>query len=291
MRRRYLALVPVAIVCVIALPWSGAEQLADAMLIATVNGEPVTYERIRVKAKVVLARFRRIHERAPETEADRDAMERDMRESEAANLAVSIRAAVRRQQTTRFGIDPTEQEIEERWRQWELEREAEGERIDRGAMAREGKKNLRQLLKALEEVIDQGHDADIVYERRLTGKMSREEWRLRLQHEGTPEKRKHLERLLSVPDEELFNLHDGFRRVVLGEQLDKAIEDELARTDPEFRDYINLAATDPGNARVQSKGHNYRIAKRYEWWQQRYREAKVEIKVGRFKDAWKEPFE
>ena len=58
------------------------------------------------------------------------------------------------------------------------------------------RENSRQLLKALEEVVDEGREADAVYQRRLVDRMSREEWRLRLQYEGTPQRRESLE---SVP--------------------------------------------------------------------------------------------
>lgn len=114
-------------------------------------------------------------------------------------------------------------------------------------MAHEGRKNLRQLLEALKEVIDEGHDADDVYERRLAGTMSSEEWRLRIQHEGTPEKREQLERVLNLPDEELFNLHDDFRNVVIMERLMEAVEEDLIQTDAGFAEYMRLASTDPGN--------------------------------------------
>lgn len=96
---------------------------------------------------------------------------------------------------------------------------------------------------------------------------------------------------LCVNDEELFNLHDDFRNVVIMERLMEAVEDDLIRTDAGFAEYMRLASTDPGNEKVQSKGRNYKAARRYEWWQQRYREAKVDINVDRFKEAWKEPFE
>jgi hypothetical protein len=193
---------------------------------------------------------------------------------------------VRRQQIARFGIDPTEEEVEERWERYRRERQAEGEPIDVDVMLRQGRENLRQLLKALEEVVDEGQDADAVYQRRLVNRMSREEWRLRLQYEATPHRRELLERLLSLPDDELFKPHEAFREVLVMEKLNELIDEELVATDPAFAEYMRLAATDPGNDKVQSKGPNYKAARRHQWWEQRYHEANVEIRIERFKDAW-----
>lgn len=293
MHLRYLGLLGVTILCLMALPWSVGETMRHNAVIAVVNGEAVKYAAVKVApgADLLLMRFRRAHGRDPETEADREAMERERRAREIRNLSEFIRAAVRQQQTARFGIDPTEEEVEERWQRYRRERKAEGEPIDVNVMLRQGRENLRQLLKALEEVVDEGQDADAVYQRRLVDKMSREEWRLRLQYEGTPERRELLERLLALPDNELFKPHEAFRKVLVMERLDKAIEEDLVAKNPEFAEYVRLATTDPGNQKVQSKGPNYRAAKRYEWWQQRYREAQIEIKDDRFKDALKHVYE
>jgi len=287
MRSRYTSLLFVAALALVVLQWANGQTRPGNRVIAVVNGELVRYSDVVVApdADVLLARFRRAHGRDPETETDKQAIRLAARERESVNLANQIRGIVRRQQIERFGIEPTEQEVEERWK---FARQTQ--HIDQQTAVLRVRNVLREVIAGLEEVIDQGRDPEEVYQRRLADKISREEWKLRIQYQGKPQKRESLKRAFALPDEKLFNPRESYRWILTSEKLTDAIDQELVATDPEFAEYMRLLRTDPGNERVRSKDRNYVAAKRYEWWQQRYREAKVEIQDKGFEDAWKEPF-
>jgi len=269
------------------LQWANGQTRPGSRVIAVVNGELVRYSDVVVApdADVLLARFRREHGSDPETETDKQAMKLAARERESVNVANHIRDIVRRQQIERFGIEPTAQEIEERWK---LARQTQ--HIDQQTAVLRVRNVLREVIAGLEEVIDQGRDPEEVYQRRLADKISREEWKLRIQYQGKPQRRESLKRALALPDEKLFNPRESYRWILTSEKLTDAIDKDLIATDLEFSEYMRLLKTDPSSEKVRIKDHNYVAAKRHEWWQQRYREAKVEIRDKRFEDAWKEPF-
>ena len=115
----------------------------DAALIATVNGEAVKYANVKVDIEAARARFRRANDRDPLSDADYRAVERDRCDYELERLKTYIRGVIRRQQLARFGIQPTKEEIEERWLRYVREREVEGEPVDLEVLRRQGKENLR----------------------------------------------------------------------------------------------------------------------------------------------------
>lgn len=259
----------------------------DSTVVSVVNGDAITYGDIKVAndAQIPRVRFKRVHGRDPQSKSDWQVIERYRHEREMENLLAHIRIVVRHQQMKRFGIDPTERDIQDRWQRWCQEREAEGETVDLKAVTEQTKTTLRRLTRALKEVIDDGQDPNGVYERRLAGTMSREQWESHLRYDSSPKRRKMLEHALEMPDSKLVDYSKGFRLLVIGEELNEAIESELMSTDPEFAEYVRLSKTDPGNKKVQGKGPLYKKAKIYEWWQQMYRKAKIEIKDDRFQDV------
>jgi hypothetical protein len=262
-----------------ALRGSDAQPLSGDSVVASVNGEHILYTAIKVTTETAKQRFRSTHRHDPMSTAEEREVEEARVASELSRCRSRIRAVIVRQKLSELGADPTPEEIAGRVEIIEHD-------VDVPKVVGESRVALRAVLAALDEVAENGSDPDAVYAERLIGKLSAEEWQLRVRYESSPERRNLLRRVLELPDSELFNVEDTARSVLATEKSRQAVEAAIIATDPEYAEYVHLAATEPSNPKVQEKSPMYRDAKRYEWWQARYREAKVEIKDERFKDAW-----
>ncbi len=256
---------------------------ADTATVATVNGAPCQYKRIKTDSDTLIQRFRKMHGRDPNSDLELAAIQEKRLEDETKRLNRIIRGILREQCVSMFKMDPSETEVARRWQEARP-------KMDIDADIARSRIELQKLVDALKDVVDGGLDADHVYRQRLSGTMSRQEWESRLEHQGIPEVVAQLEHQLTLPASELFNPAEVFRGVLINEQLHRAIEKDLATTDAEFGEYLRLLETDPTNEKIRSRGRNYRAAKRFEWWQDRYHKASVEIHDSRFRSAWTEPF-
>lgn len=276
----------VSVCCVAVFSGGGdstADQLADKGVIAVVNGRAIPYSVIKVTVDAARNRFAYEHERSPATDADGQEVERIRQRYEVKQLVSYIQGTIRSQQVARFSIECSDAELEARWERILEERDQPGTRED-------NRERIANLLDCLRAVHEGSADPDVVYDTRLTHKLTRREWKSVLQQYGAPERRRLLEELLSDDEEFDDSAKDAARSALIMEKTMEAVEEELIRTDPEFAEYMRLARTDPRNEKVQSKGPNYKTGKRYGWWQERYREAEIELKDERFKDALKELF-
>lgn len=253
-------------------------------VVAIVNGTPIRYAGIEIATQAVTNRFVFERKRDPATPADLEEIEQTRRRLELKRLGTAIRVTIREQERARLKIEATDEEILARWSRIQSEQDAPS------TVASIRAKNTA-LLAALDAVYDDARNPDQVYETQLDGKVSRVEWDAALRQYACKTARESLARLVARDEQSLADLEDAIRAVVLREKLEHAVEEELIRVDPEFAEYVRLSQADPGHEKVQSKGPNYRLAKRSEWWRQRYKEADVQIKDARFKGAWKEPFD
>lgn len=251
-------------------------------VVAVVNSVPIFYSSVDLPSDTAREQFIFEYGHAPVDESDFHEMEQLRLRYRLKRIASWIRTTVRKQEMARLGVDVSEAEIIARWEQMLQDRDPP----ETVARTRAG---IVALLNALRAVFEQSEDSDHVYETKLIGKVSREEWKMLLRICSTPKRRRIQEKTLeaALDQDGAFDesVRDGVRRLVAWEKLDRAIDEELIRADPEFAEYMRLAKTDPSDEKVQSKGPNYVAAKRYEWWHERYREAKIEIKDERFKDA------
>jgi len=244
-----------------------------------VDGTPIVRREVEMSpnAQMLLFEFRQAHGRDPSTPQDHEAMERSRQEHERSSLAQRIRALVRERQIARFGITVDDEEARHRWAQdlakWGL---------NQGDYETQTRRGIESVVAALKDVVFAKQDPDKVYQDRLASLMSRRDWALRIQYEATPERIAVMESILALPEGDLLHPLPGYRMTISSEKLNKAIDAELVRTDPEFAEYMTLAKTDPGNEKVASKSPIYVEGKRDQWWRQRYREAKIEIKDKRF---------
>jgi hypothetical protein len=259
-----------------------AQEPKGEYVVAVVNSVPILHSSIDLPNDAAREQFIYKHGHSPVDESDMKIMEEIRHRYRLKRLTISIQTTIRKQEIARFGIKVTENDIATRWEQLVQDRDPP-ETITRNRL------KAAALLAALNAVFDQSEDPEHVYETKLEGKASREEWEMLLRSCNIPKWRLLQEKALEagLNHDVVFDesMQDGVRRLVIREKLDEAIEDELIRIDPEFSEYNRLAKTDPTNEKVQSKGPNYRAAKRYLWWQQRYREAHIEIKDERFREA------
>ncbi len=277
-------LVTIAFILQIAMANAPEEGLSTNQ-VAVVEGRAVMYEQVKVDSQLLASHFERVHGRRPRTQADTESIERERLARETRKLQKMIRVTIRQLETEKHGITVTKAEVERTW-----EKYLRDHHVDKSTVMAEGREALSDLLRSYEDVVDRGEDPDRVYDRRLAGVMSRAEWEMRLEHEATPERRSQLQRILEIPDDTLLKPDTGFRDMIVADKMNQEIDEDLMLQDPEFAEYISLRKTDPKNDKVQSKGPNYRTAKRFEWWQGCYRKANVEIRDPRFRGVWSEPF-
>lgn len=255
------------------------QTIGDDSVIVLVNGEPTRYESVRVRPEMVEERFQKLCGGSSSVVPDRNELARLRREMEVKRTCTRIKGVIVRQITARLGADPTNEEVA-----------ALVEQMNQAPESRVSSEKARTAIAAivdgLDDVAEERLDPKQVYDANLVGIISWDEWLLRVQHESSPERRRLLRQILELPNTELVNVVDVARARLGMEKLLAVVDAELIRTDPEFADHVHRAAVDPSDPKVQERGPLYRDAKRDEWWKQRFREAKVEIKDERFKDAW-----
>lgn len=145
---------------------------------------------------------------------------------------------------------------------------------------------IRALLEAYREVLDEGASPDEVYRARLQEYMSLDEWKLRLEYEGTPQRRAALESLLGDQAMLLPDFEAHCKELLLDHEVEKIIDSELRRTDREYADYMHLIESDPAHPAIRDKGPLFLKAKRQAWWQAQYQKAKVIITDEKFHGDW-----
>jgi hypothetical protein len=257
-----------------------AQQRSEAAIVATVNNVEVVYSQIRVSEVAVKRRFAAEFGRQADGSADADELGKIVRNLEIDALAKRIRAIVRDQETARLNVNVSDEEVRARW-----------EDITRGqdvpGKLGEAAETLSILLASLEDVCVNGLNADQMYQERLQGRMPKAQWDGHVKYDCDPTRRRLLADFLARGGPEKTDYRETVRDIIRGEKLRVGVDTELARSDPEYAEFMRPVQGRSQNDRDRStKPPTYRDAKHYEWWQARYREAKVEIQDERFKDAW-----
>jgi len=248
--------------------------------IVVVNGRPITKSEIAVAYAYAEKRFRRMEGKEPASADDKRAVRRLQHTMEGEKLERRIRGVIRDQVSKNLGVSVTNEEVRARWREL-----TENVDIERAQV--EEKRNFSVLLDALEEVYLAGENPEHVYDSLLMERMSSREWEVHLAYYESAEKRCAFREFVNEPIKDQEDPDPAIRGMMLAEQLDAAVDAALERDDAEFAEYLRLVKTDPASSKVQSKGPMYRAAKRYEWWHERYRQAKIEMKDDRFKEVVK----
>lgn len=245
--------------------------------IVRVNSNSVLYSDIMMTTEDVARAFKYRFHRDP-SEEDQEQVQALQQELEASRLVTLIRRQMRNAELQRLQIMPSEAEINARCEQdYPLERRREmGQKARQGAML---------LIQAYEGILVDKQSPDQVFESLLDGLMTREEWDLRLEHDVNTRSLQNLRRSIDRPVEELFDCHVMMQQLIIMEREGPVLDAEIAKSDPEYREYLRLADENPSSPEVQDKGPMYRRARRDEWWQKRFAEAQIEIIDPRYQGA------
>lgn len=242
-------------------------------IVAVVENIEIRYGDIKVdlNAPAVRLKYENAKGREPDIVKDRDDLEMIRDEIERNNLAQRIYEIVRSRLIRRFGITVDEREVQYMWRQ-----AMRNGGLHQEDLAEERRASLERILDALKDVVVHGRAAEVVYEEKLKDMMSLKEWLLRVKYEGKKEIIEKMEELLRRANLGQTDL-SLFREILLKRKLDVIIDRELARQDPKVGQELSLAG-----ARVGATGgwvgvSDYVKERRRLWWQERYREAAIEI--------------
>lgn len=249
------------------------------IIVAIVEEVKIKYKDVQVTPQEALFRYKLSKGRGPSTEPEMMEMEQLRRHEEVERLAEKIRGIIFRKQKARFGIEVTEAELAERW-------SILTKGVDLSAAAEQRRQMIEPLLMALKAVYEKGEDKDTVYKNLLANRMTLQEWEIQLRYYRTRKRRKILEDALKQRTADLRKPDEGIRALLVREKMNEAIDREIAKTDPQFAEYKTLLEKDPKNEKLHQFDPNYLDFKRWTWWQEQYRKAKIEIKNQQFKDVF-----
>ena len=191
-------------------------------------------------------------------------------QQEIGRLAREIQRIVARRVKARLGVSASEAEVLSRWR--EMTRG-----VDLDAAARQQRDSIAPLLAALKAVHEEGKDMREVYNTFLADQMVFQEWQIHARYYRTLDRRRILERGLVQTGQDLLNPDPGIRALVESEKLTQAMDEEIAKSDPSFAEYLGLRESRIDDERFAPYPPNYLEEMRANWWRKQYREADIEI--------------
>lgn len=238
-----------AFICLsVRLGLGGAQRGAEAAarVIASVNGDTISYRDIKVPTAKVSKLFSSREKRPRVMPGDKAEFERLRHELDVRELKTHIIVAIRRQVRSELKVRVSDDEVTAYIQDLM-------DNPDPSSTPEALRAENKRLLTALEAVYLHSEDPDDVYKRLLANEMSPKIWELNLEYYKTPERRE----LLSRPIEDEPIIDDGTRAGVREGLLMRKTDDAIAQL---------LRTTDP---KVKSKPYNFVEIKRYEWWQKR----------------------
>ena len=191
-------------------------------------------------------------------------------QQEIGRLAREIQRIVARRVKARLGVSASEAEVLSRWR--EMTRG-----VDLDAAARQQRDSIAPLRAALKAVHEEGKDMREVYNTFLADQMVFQEWQIHARYYRTLDRRRILERGLVQTGQDLLNPDPGIRALVESEKLTQAMDEEIAKSDPSFAEYLELRESRIDDERFAAYPPNYLEEMRANWWRKQYREADIEI--------------
>lgn len=256
----------------------GDHEHDKSRIIARVNGMAIVYSDIAIRSEGLQSVFEKRFGRKP-MDSDREQLLTLQLDIENQRLRQLIKSRIRLQTLEQLGVLPSDEEISLRCeREWPPEFLKE--------MLDQARGGIEVVIKAYEAVMFDKRDPEEVYDAMLVGVMSREEWRLRVKHDMKEKSLRQLKGLLKGDVVDRFDCRTGMRMKIIMEREDAALDAEIARTDPEYAEYLHLAEVNPSDPKVQEKGPWYRDTRRYLWWEERMRSADVTILDPAYRDAW-----
>lgn len=269
-----------ALICFIRLAQLHAVAYSDDPddhTIATVNGAPIKFKFVRVSLEQAENWFVKGNGRKPSAN-DAKALESLLHDLETKALLKAMRLAVRDSEIKRLNIEVSVAEVDERWQ------EMAGKKDIKTAIDA-GRETMAILVDALNAACNGEEDSNEAFRTRLDGRMSKVQWEGHLKYDCTPERRRILAEQARAAGPQIDDYRKLIKDQILDYRLRVAIDDALTQEDSEYAEYRRLLRDSPNDPKILTKSPMYGEAKRQEWWQKRFQEAKVEILDPRFESV------
>lgn len=189
------------------------------------------------------------------------------------NLAMRIRGTVFLQMCAKYGIVPTDSVIVQ-----EAVKLVAIARPESAAAVEEGR--LVSLMQALDDIYDRGIPPDSAYAMHLAGKYEPSVWETKLLKYSDPALRERLRRNLQRDWRSEVDFQGAAAEWVQYNKMNDFVDREIAKEDEDYRRF--LAGETTGVLR-HNPGYDWEMRER--WWQQRFREADIEILDERYRGA------
>ncbi len=252
-------------------------QQAPEPVVAIVFGVEIVHNDIAVTVDEAEFRYKLKTEHSIEIGQEHE-IEALRQQLEIGRLASEIRQIVVRRVKARLGVSVSDAEVLSRW-----QRLTRG--VDLDSAARQQRDHIAPLLAALKTVHEDGKGEREVYNTFLSDKMTFREWEIQARYYRTPNRLRILEQALEQTGQDLLNPDPGFRAMLEGEQLSQAIDEEIAKNDPSFAEYVKLRDSNLDDERLRAYPPNYLEEMRANWWGEQYQEAKIEILDGHYNEV------
>jgi len=266
-------------------PQSGlSEQVSREHIVAVVNGQNIYYKDIKADPKIIQLGY------AHSKKLEPSELKKAIRKAEINALVARIQGIIKSEKMVQAGLRVSEKEIDH-----EIERRFRQAGID-DQKAKQIAETYGVLANALEEWQHSPEKADSIYEKKLASNfVTREQWRAFQACYDTPEKLAEMRRLIpSTVADMKENSRASCKRDLLFEKLRETITPGISVGDQEVityyeQKYAHLAKKPPLNDIKDELRQQLLLEKRQEkerqWWQEQYKQAKIEIKDKRFRDA------
>jgi len=249
-------------------------------IIAVLNGEKLTYQDIQFDQSI---------KGLPYLQGQNTKeLDDEIHKQEIRRLAVKIRDSIFMKNINEFGITATQKEIHSR-----VEQNFATANIDK-EKAEEICKNIRVVYEALLEWQKDTSRADAIYNEKLSSFISRDQWDLYKACYDTPEKIKKMVVPKNIEDMKK-NSMESSKKDVLYQKLYDIITKDISVTDKEIKDayvskYSHLPEKPPIEEVIDELRSELLNKKKQKtealWWQDQYRQAKIEIYDSKFKNVW-----
>jgi hypothetical protein len=273
--RYRLKLAVIALGMLNVVPAAVCDTSSKGGIVATVNGEQITYKDIDASKEDVLfnVQVRKGEKASQKLKEDPDRLNELVHSFEVQALVREIRTLVYAQQITQLDISVSENEVYQYWNEITTD-------MDQEAVQKE-KQMLVSIYDGLMQVVVEGKNKDQVYKNQLAGVISKEQWEAHLRSFNTPKRLVALEKQIKEIDSGNVQPDEGVKAYLQQQKLQEAIDFQVAAQSNEFAQAKEKM--EKGTATIDDI--NLVKNKRLDWWQEKYRQADIEIKDNKYSEA------
>ena len=279
-RHRHLVIVVLVSLSAIAVCLLYIEFKRSNGVVANVNGTIISYGDIRADPKVVQLLY------AGQMDARR--LRTEVRKYEERRLAQEIRKAIFKHKIDELGITATDEKVDSRVE--EIFRKADMTDVKAAAIC----ETAKAVYNALVEWHNNPSREDAIYNEKLKGSLvTREQWKAYQSCFDTPEKLKRFAVPSNIEDMKRMS-RESSRKDVLYAKLRDIVTSDVSVSDNEikqaYEEKYGYLVKKPSLEEVKGTLRSELLTKKKQqqlelWWQEQYKEARIDIKDPRFKDV------